>query len=302
VTFRAHGSRTPIVRAVLLAVLAGIGSAAPAVSQQHDFVAQDVWRTDPYAASSLHLPGDAWSTMEPARDQAEPGLLARIRSLTRGRTQLEGGYTFIRETAGGTRIDQHAVPDLLLRYGLTDRLELRLGWPGYVSTGEAAPEYADSSGDVLRPNVGFMLDLWGQRGIQPQTALLASVPITLEGNPFALDSLQPLTQLLYRWWLGQRMGIGGSTGMALFDVAGDHFVQLQQTVSLDYLLTPRLGTFLEWQMLVDHGSLDDGAQHMLGGGLSYLLTDRWQLTWRSAFQLNERAPDFLTDLRFAYRF
>ena len=55
-------------------------------------------------------------------------------------------------------------------------------------------------------------------------------------------------------------------------------------------------------MLVDHGSADDGAQHMLGGGFSYLLTERLQITWQAGPGLNEAAPDFLTDVRFAYRF
>ncbi len=155
---------------------------------------------------------------------------------------------------------------------------------------------------MLEPNVGFMLDLWAQEGILPQTAVLAAVPITLEGNPFALAGLQPLSQLLYRWDLTGRLALGGTTGLALFDVDGDHFIQLQQTVNLDYVLTDRLGTFVEWEMLVDHGSALDGPQHMLGGGVAYLLTERLQVGWRAGLGLNRRAPDFLTDLRFAYRF
>lgn len=45
-----------------------------------------------------------------------------------------------------------------------------------------------------------------------------------------------------------------------------------------------------------------GAQHMLGGGFSWLVNDRLQLTWRAAGGLNEPAPDFLTDIRMAWRF
>ncbi len=228
--------------------------------------------------------------------------MERIAGIARGRTQLEGGYTFVYDRTAGVRMTQHAVPDLLLRFGCTDRLEVRLGWPGYVATGYDGPAPGGSSDDVLEPNVGFMLDLWTQHGVLPQTAVLAAVPITLEGNPFALDSLQPLAELLYRWDLTERLGWGGTTGMALFDVAGDHFVQLQQTLNLDYLLADRLGTFAEWEMLVDHGSAPDGPQHMLGGGVAYLLSDRLQVTWQAGLGLNERAPDFLTGIRFAFRF
>jgi hypothetical protein len=195
---------------------------------------------------------------------------------------------------------QHVVPDLLLRFGLNDRLEVRLGWPGYVATEYDGP--AGSSHDTLEPNVGLMLDLWSQRGILPQTAVLAAVPITLEGNPFALEGLQPLSQLLYRWHLTDRFTLDGATGVALFDVEGDHFVQLQQTATLDCALTGRFGAFAEWEMLVDHGSAADGSQHMLGGGIWCLLTERLQVTWQAGSGLNGPAPDFLADVRFAYRF
>lgn len=232
-----------------------------------------------------------------------PGFLERVNNLARGRTQLEGGYVFLCDSRDGVRTVQHAVPDLLVRFGLTDRLEIRLGWPGYVATEYAGPLASNSSRhETLEPNIGFMFDLWPQRGLVPQTAVLAAAPITLEGNPFALHGLQPLAQLLYRWQLTDRLALGGTTGMALFDVEGDEYTQLQQTCSLDTVLTGRLSTFGEWEMLVDHASANDGSQHMLGGGFSCLLTERLQLIWRAAGGANRRAPDFLTDVRFTFRF
>jgi hypothetical protein len=240
--------------------------------------------------------------LQPPFTQAETGLVERITALARGRTQLEVGYAFLSDDHNDVRLLQHAVPDMLLRYGLTDRLEIRLGWPGYVATRYDGSLVSESSDDILDPNVGFMFDLWGQHGVVPQTAVLASVPIALQGNPFILEGLQPLTQVLYLWDLKDRVALGGSTGMALFDVQGDHFVQLQQTFSLDYLLTDRVGAFGEWEMLVDIGSVDDGAQHVLAGGVSCLLSERLQATWRAGLGLNDRAPDFLTDIRLAFRF
>jgi hypothetical protein len=55
-------------------------------------------------------------------------------------------------------------------------------------------------------------------------------------------------------------------------------------------------------MLADHGSWNDASQHMAGGGLSFLLTERLAISWRSAVGLNSAGPDFLNDIRFAYRF
>ena len=226
----------------------------------------------------------------------------RITAITAGRVQVEGGYVFVRDTVAGTGVTQHTVPDLLFRFGLTDRLEVRIGWPGWVSTDFSGPLAGNSSSDTLEPNVGFMVDLFGQDGWLPQTALLAAVPITLQGDPLAMNSLQPLSQLLYAWYFTDRLAAGGATGVALFRFDGDDFIQWQQSVNVDYLLTDRVDGFLEWEVLVDRGSADDGSQHLLGAGFSYLWTERFQTTWRAGVGANDRAPDFLTDIRFAFRF
>jgi hypothetical protein len=226
----------------------------------------------------------------------------RLYGALEGRFQIEGGYTFSYDTPGNSHATEHVLPDLLFRYGLTEHFEIRLGWPGLVSTHYDGPLADQSDDDVLAPTIGCMLDLWPQNGWRPQTAVLASVPIDFDGDPLTMDSFQPLSQLLYLWEINDRLLVGGSTGFALFHIDGDHFVELQQTLSLDRLLTDRVIGFMEWEMLVDHGSANDGTQHLLGGGVSFLITDHVQATWRAGIGLNQRAPDFVTGIRFAYRF
>lgn len=248
-----------------------------------------------------HVGRSPWEVPQAAATE-RLGLADRITALTRGRVQMEGGYAYVYDESAGLRASRHSVPDLLLRVGLSDRLEMRLGWPGYVATrydGDLAP---DSTGETLDPNVGFMFDLCPQRGWIPQTAVSASVPITWKGDPFALRSLQPVGELLYCWYLGDRLALGGGTGFALFREQGDHFSQLQQSINVDYLLNDRLDAFAAWEVLIDHGSADDGSQHLLSGGISWLVTERTSVTWRIGAGMNPRAPDFLTALRFAMRF
>ncbi len=107
---------------------------------------------------------------------------------------------------------------------------------------------------------------------------------------------------MYAWQTSDRTAITGRSGFVIFDAAGDNYTQFQQSLSFDVILTERLGTFVSWDMLTDHGSWNDTSQHMAGGGLSFLLTERFAISWRSAVGLNSAAPDFLNDIRFAYRF
>ncbi|NUQ62943.1 MAG: transporter [Pirellulales bacterium] len=234
--------------------------------------------------------------------QGQFGLAERINALTRGRVQLEGGYIFTYDRGEDVSVTEHALPDLLLRIGLTERLELRVGWPGYRSV-DYGGDWGDLSYDeTLDPNVGFMFDLWQQSGWRPQTALSAAVPIAMEDDPLVFDSLQPVAQLLYLWYLNDRWSIGGTTGMAIFEEYGDRYGQLQQSLDVDYVLSDRLGTFVQWTVLMDHGSEDDGSQHLLSAGLARLWTERFQTSLEMGAGLNQRAPDFLAALRFAYRF
>ncbi len=230
------------------------------------------------------------------------GIAQRISSITQGRVQLEGGYIFTYDRVRDVSVAEHAIPDLLLRIGLTERLELRIGWPGYRSV-----DYGGAWGDLsyeetLDPNVGFMFDLWEQRGLRPQTAFSAALPIALEDDPLVFDSLQPAAQILYLWYLDDRWSIGGTTGLGIFEESGDRYAQFQQSLGADCLLTDWFGGFVQWTALVDHRSEEDGSQHLLSGGLSALWTERFQSTLEIGVGLNERAPDFLTALRFAFRF
>lgn len=216
----------------------------------------------------------------------------KVVRMARGRVQVEAGYSYLRGPDG--LYSQHAVPDMLVRMGITDRLEFRLGWPGVV--------FNDGSTNTLDPTIGVVYDLWGQQGYRPLTAIHVALPVSMEGNPFALNSFQPLTEVMYSWQTSQWTAVTGRTGFALFDVFGDDYTQVQQSLSYDVVLTDRVGAFVSWEMLANVGSQNDTSQHMLGGGLSYLLNERWAISWRSAMGLNEYAPDFLNDIRVAYRF
>jgi len=303
-------AKTVSIAARLLGcILAGglLQNASQKTQGQEGFFSQQGSRFEDLAVARSLNREDASLWPKPRESAAPPieqklGLADRIEAITRGRVQIECGYVFVYDRVDAVQVVEHSVPDLLLRVGLNERLELRLGWPGYVSTHYDGPFGGGSSEDMLDPNVGLMLDLSAQQGWFPQTAVLAAAPITLRGNPFALASMQPLNQLLYRWYLHDRLAVGGTTGIALFREDGDSFVQFQQSLNLDFLLTDRLGTFLEWELLADHDSADDGSQHLLGGGLSFLLTNRLQLGWRAGLGLNRRAPDFLTGVRLSFRF
>ncbi|MGY8767492.1 MAG: transporter [Pirellulales bacterium] len=74
------------------------------------------------------LVGFSSSAMAQEVDEIETDRDAFTRSpriVAPGRFVMEGSYTFLEQDA---EYDGHLYPDLLVRYGLNERLELRLGW------------------------------------------------------------------------------------------------------------------------------------------------------------------------------
>lgn len=237
-----------------------------------------------------------------SQPESRPGFMRRLADLARGRVMLEGGYAYVTDSSAGTTITEHVVPDLLLRVGVTERIEVRIGWPGASIVNQDDALGSTTTTTTLDPNVGLMMDLWSQQGWLPQTAILGSVPVTLGGNRFAMSSLQPVSAFLYQWTLTDRLSVGGDSGLAFYRDDGDHYLQWQQSVDADYLLTDRVGLFSQWQVLADDGSEADATRHMLSLGASWLCTDRLQITWRAGVGLNDPAPDFLADVRFGLLF
>ena len=205
--------------------------------------------------------------------------------------QAKGGQTMvIIETSKGTIKVELEVrnPNLDLRDGVIAQMHIPI---------------EEVTAHLLSPAI-LTLDENGRIGINSVDAedIVRFFPITLSGNTFAMNSLQPVSGLLYQWHLTERLSLGGDSGLALFRDSGDHYLQWQQGLDVDYLLTDRIGVFSGWQMTADDGSADDLTRHMLSAGASWLCTDRLQLTWRAGAGMNDPAPDFLTDVRFGFLF
>ena len=85
-------------------------------------------------SQNTHRPSWAGGPSRSMRLQGPPAHANGVSTASRPNPgRGNSGYSFLRGSAGGGDGTQHAFPDMLLRFGLTDRLELRLGWPGYVT-------------------------------------------------------------------------------------------------------------------------------------------------------------------------
>ena len=208
-----------------------------------------------------------------------------------GRVQIESGLTFTsRETD-----DALEAPEALFRIGLADRLELRLEAPSYT--------WADAGDDGLGDSsLGFKLELAEQRGARPALAVIGLVGLPTGDSDLTTDHLQPGAILAASWDLPHELALGLNAGAtSADDGAGDNFSEYSASVALGFPLAGDLSGFIEYYGLYRSGG-GGGPEHVVDGGLTYLVSPDVQLDVFVGAGLSDHAPDWLVGAGVSFRF
>lgn len=200
-----------------------------------------------------------------------------------GLVQLETGYTFSR--SGDAR--QHDVGELLLRVGVRERIELRLGVNSFsvLEDGREAEGFQDAS-------IGLKANLFGSGADgEPRTALLVGTTLPTGADGFGADGLQTGAILALAWDLPAGWGLGANLGYERIEDEGEDIGQGTASVALGVPVTERLGAFLESFVLVPEGSRE--VEPFVDGGFTYLPSPDLQLDVRVGLGFEGPDPDYL---------
>ncbi|CAN5179002.1 hypothetical protein BH20GEM2_BH20GEM2_21510 [soil metagenome] len=243
---------------------------------------------------ALPFPGLAQLAAEPLVTD-RPDFTESAVTIAPGRYQLESGYTFTR--VGPER--EHGVGEVLLRVGLTDRLELRLGAGSLLVRDD---ELAQRSGlDDTSIGVKLRIAEEGDRvgAGRPGIALLAGTTLPTGSGGFGADVAQPGATLALAWTLSDRVGVASNLGYVYASDGGDRFDEFSGSVEVGYSLTERWGSYLEASgFAVGDGGTDTG---FLNGGVTYLFSPDLQVDARIGAGLNGVDPDYFVGVGIARR-
>jgi hypothetical protein len=221
-----------------------------------------------------------------------------------GRLQIESGYTYTQAIEGDPTHNAHDLPELLVRYGLAERLEMRVAWDeGLVfersldrNSGRVV---ADSGSTDVEFGTKYALtkqDKW-----RPQTALIAAVSTPVGAASQSSRQVDVRLNYCYSWEFSKKLSLACSTGSLWTAESGDHFAEFFQSASVEYELTEKLHCFNEFYALFRHGASDNRPQPYYDAGLTYLVTPNFQLDWRAGLGLNNAADGFFTGCGFTVR-
>ena len=250
------------------------------------------------------------SESEPERERIETERHDFTQSTTvvgRGTTQVEFGYTFF-QGSGETEVeDSHATPELLIRYGLTEKVEFRLRYNEVWQFGE---EDLSGSEDI---HWAFKVRTSDQQGWRPESALEIRATAPTGGVDWSTDEVEFGLDYIYGWKISPRVEIYGSSGFSTNGLgefafrpsapADEEFILYTQSVAIGTELTERCTAYTEFFGLFTDGfESDEERPVFFNVGLDYYLSDNVVLDVRAGTGLNADAEDLFFGMGGAFRF
>lgn len=208
-----------------------------------------------------------------------------------GYLQAEVGW--LMTDAESTEI--HELPQTLIRIGVMDRVELRLGWSGYIESDASGA--GDGAGDG---DLGTKLYLAEENGALPEAALLASVSLPWGDSDVSSDEVDPGFRFSFSHTLSDRLSLGYNLGVEWGTESDSTLSSFVYTTALGIGLSDSLGAYFE--VFGDVGLSAAGVAHSLDGGLTYLLRENLQLDLLAGVGLSNDADDWFAGAGVSYRF
>lgn len=233
-------------------------------------------------AASRLIAGEELVTDRP--DQTESSSV-----VPKGSVQIETGAVLevkdFADTDPEIKLSQYHLATTLIRYGLTDRLELRFGSEFERDKIQVGSRESVESG-LNGLELAAKLALRDESGFIPEAAVIVSAGLPVGNKDLTGDQVTPGFLLAFSHTLSDKLGLGYNLGGA-WD--GDQNLETQYRVALGIGLTKSLGGFVEFYGFKPK-NVD--AQLLFDAGLTYLIFSNLQLDASFGKALTDEAMDW----------
>jgi hypothetical protein len=278
----------------------------PATKEQHPFLTKLFTWPDKNDKDNGDKDNDAKDDGDAKGDPLEsdrPNFTQGPSTVGYKRLQIESGYTYTQAVGGNAMHDTHDLPEMLVRYGLAERLEFRLSWEGAVFDGvtdRATGRTVNQTGytDV---DIGLKYAISKQHEWLPAMSLI--VDVSAPAGSYDQTSHEADAEIIWScsWSLTKRLTLSSSTGNVCTRESDEHLTRFSQSACLDYGLTENLHIFNEWYVSCPKDSENDLPQHYYDSGFTYLVAPSFQLDWRAGIGLSDASDGFFTGCGLTFR-
>lgn len=258
----------------------------------------------PAVAALLAAALPAAAAGAPLRDYcpARPGLGTPPCTIDKGHASLEIGLAdWTLAKAAGERTDSWTFADTLLRYGVTDRLELQLGWTAYGTarerSGAGPAAHGDGTGDVTLAVRG---NLTGPDSSNFSAALMPYVGLPTGGRTIGAGTWSAglLLPVSYKLAGNVALSFTGRIEAAPDEDRHGRHLAYGGVAGVGVPLTGKLGATLELSAQREENS----TEVLAGLSFGYMARPDLQLDVGANVGLSAAAPDAEIYLGIAHRF
>lgn len=244
---------------------------------------------------------ESLSELETDRDSFTPATSV----VGRNRIVIESAYSFL-----DNRVvkETHSLPELLMRYGITDRIEVRLGWnyevggAGNSATGVDAFGEGESGHGLIREHnlaYGLKVLFTEQDGWRPRTSAIVQ-GFTPTGGPET--ATQMVATLAAGWELPNRWRFDTAMRYGTDSEEGDHFNDWAPSAVVKVPFGEKWAAHAEWFAIATTGREVNETKHYFSPGLHYLVSPDLEVGFRLGWGLNDHASRFFANVGFGGRF
>lgn len=241
------------------------------------------------------LAQEGWSGLEDTISADRPDFTEGTGLIPPGHVQVEGGVTLARvEDADSTTLGE-----LLVRFGIGERSEARIGLGSYTRVEDDFASVSGFEDPALEIKYRFTDDAGELAPGQPAVALVLGTSVPVGDKDLTDDEWVPAAVFAFDWDLG-RFGVGANLGGS-YEAGDDRFVQAFGSLTAGYDWTDRLGTYIEWYGFSEEEK-DGPSTHYVDGGITFLINNDLIVDARIGTGLNDADPDWYAGVGGAIRF
>lgn len=221
------------------------------------------------------------SSQENEQDQKAPEMVTdrpdateSPRTVTQGYLQVETGSFFTSYEDQGVKEEVIGFNTTLLRFGLLDNLELRLGWNFEEARFKVNGVESDNVLSGFSPLLaGMKVNITEEKGCLPEIGLIGHVFLPFTAGS---DYRPETTGVDFRFSMAHTLSENSSLSYNIGAQWGNDSPEAAYiyTLSYGYSFTDRLGAYAE---LYGDFPEDSRANHLWDAGLTYLIQDNIQL-------------------------
>jgi hypothetical protein len=228
----------------------------------------------------------------------------------RGRLIVESAYSFV----DNRRVKEtHSFPELVLRYGLTERIELRFGWnyevggAGNETSGAGVSDEGlfARNGQLDREytlSYGAKVLVTSQRDWVPGSAVIVQGFTPTGGSAGTSTATTFFATYVAGWELPNRWKLDAAFRYGFDSDEGKRFNDWAPSVVLKVPIGDRWAVHAEYFGLFSTGRDENVSKHFFSPGVHYLVTPDLEVGVRVGWGLNDQSARFFSNVGVGLRY